>query len=201
MTPAPPPQDVSDPPVTILFVDDDPAVLRVLQRSLLGQPFDVITAASGAEALRTLKRRRVDVLVADLDMPGMSGLELLSVVRKCFPSVLRALLTGTATLERTVEAINEGEIVRLFPKPFDGEALGRALQDLAPQITRARSEVHGIAEEARREHLVRWVEVYFPGATRFNRDESGRLVIHLNNAIAAADAMGSSAVRVLLARR
>ena len=63
--------------ISVLFVDDEPLVLNAIVRAVSGLPFEVLSAASGEEALAMLEQRRVDVLVSDIDMPGMSGLELM----------------------------------------------------------------------------------------------------------------------------
>ena len=188
-------------PLTVLFVDDDPAVLRMIRRSLLGRSFDVVTASSGAEALEVLRSRRIDVLVTDLDMPEMSGLELMQVARRSFPGTLRMVLTGAATPEKTLEAINGCEVVRFFPKVFEPEVFEMALRSLAGPIARSRGDDALAAEEAVRQGLLRSHEARFPGVMSLARDAAGRLVIDLPARIAAADAAGSAAASVLLPPR
>jgi CheY-like chemotaxis protein len=179
--------------VTVLFVDDEPAVLRLVQRQLLGEPLDVLLAGSAAEALDILALHRVDVLVSDIDMPGMGGLELMRVARARFPATLRMLLTGAATLSNTLEAINNGEVARFLQKPFDPAEFKATLGALAERIAQTRREEQTRSWKARREQFLRWVERRFPGITSVVRDEGGRLLIDLPVRLGAADVVGSAA--------
>jgi two-component system probable response regulator PhcQ len=166
------------PTLTILFVDDEPAVIRAISRLVIAQtPFNVLTATSGKEALDLLRTCSVDVLVSDIDMPKMNGLELVRLARREFPSTLRILLTGAATMDRAVNAINEGEVVRFFSKPFDADLFVRALGELAERVRRLRLERQEEAQRERRNELFRWIEERYPGALAFERGRGGEVVI------------------------
>jgi two-component system probable response regulator PhcQ len=102
---------------TILLVDDEPNVTEALKRALWRQPYTFLTATSGTAAQQLLERQHVDVVVSDEQMPGMSGSEFLSWVRKQFPHTIRVILSGQASLEAALRAINEGEVHRFFLKP------------------------------------------------------------------------------------
>jgi DNA-binding NtrC family response regulator len=168
------------PTLTVLFVDDEPAVIRAISRAIAGRTgFEVLAAGSGAEALDVLRARSVDVLVSDIDMPGMSGLELVRTARRAFPNTLRILLTGAGTMDRAVNAINEGEVVRFFAKPFDAEAFTRALSDLGERILLLRRERHAEAQRERRTEIFDWVERRYPGGLDFARNERGEVVIEV----------------------
>ncbi|HEY4058103.1 MAG TPA: response regulator [Kofleriaceae bacterium] len=78
----------------ILFVDDEPTVLRSLARLFRATGYDVLTAASGAAALEVLATHHVAVIVSDHRMPGMVGTELLALVAARYPTCGRILLTG-----------------------------------------------------------------------------------------------------------
>jgi DNA-binding NtrC family response regulator len=101
----------------VLFVDDDPSVTDAMRRSLRDEPYQVATAGSGDEALAVLRKGPVDVIVSDEMMPGMSGSDLLALVRRDYPGTARMILTGQATLDAAIRAINEGEVYRFFTKP------------------------------------------------------------------------------------
>jgi DNA-binding NtrC family response regulator len=164
--------------LTLLFVDDEPAVTRAIMRVLgTRSGFDILTAASGAEALEILRARPIDVLVSDIDMPKMTGLELVRRARCDFPSTLRILLTGAGTMDRAVNAINEGEVVRFFTKPFDLERFVRALDDLRDNVLTLRRERRADAQQARCDQLFAWIEGRYPGALDFERTEGGEIVI------------------------
>src|SRR5689334_22395085 len=89
-----------------LVVDDDPAVLSLLTAQL-SQDFEVLTACSAAQAREVLARRSVDIVLSDLQLPGETGLSLLDWVRRTTPRTSRILITGTARIEDTVDAINQ----------------------------------------------------------------------------------------------
>jgi len=103
---------------TVLFVDDDEVALLSLERGLLDEPYNRLFARSGKEALEILRRQEVHVIVTDMRMPEMSGLEFIETVKEEFPHIIRMVLSGyghEATLKKAVE---EGEIFKLIPKPW-----------------------------------------------------------------------------------
>ncbi|MDD2467189.1 MAG: response regulator [Desulfobulbus sp.] len=101
----------------ILFVDDEPNVLQSIQRQLRKR-FDLVTADSGQEALSVLKEQGpFAVIVSDMRMPGMNGVELLSLAKNLYPETVRLMLTGNADQETAMEAVNNGQIFRFLTKP------------------------------------------------------------------------------------
>lgn len=101
----------------ILFVDDEPNVLHSIQRQLRKR-FDLVIAEGGIEALRVLKEEGpFAVIVSDMRMPGMNGVELLSQVKDLYPETVRLMLTGNADQETAMEAVNNGQIFRFLTKP------------------------------------------------------------------------------------
>jgi two-component system probable response regulator PhcQ len=102
---------------TILFVDDEHHVTDALLRVMRLLPFELLSATSAAGALEILKTVHVDVVVSDEQMPGMSGSVFLAQVRRLYPHTIRIILSGQASLEAAVRAINEGEVYRFFLKP------------------------------------------------------------------------------------
>jgi PAS domain S-box-containing protein len=111
----------------ILFVDDEVNVLDAIQRSLRNQ-FSVDTAVGGNEALRTLTSGGpYAVVVADMQMPQMSGLDFLCRVQSQFPDTVRMMLTGNSTLQTAVNAVNEGHVFRFLTKPCPAQTLAPAL--------------------------------------------------------------------------
>lgn len=103
----------------ILFVDDEPSVLRSLER--IGRKLDaqIITAQSGKLALKIINHSPVDVIVTDMKMPEMSGHELLKEVAKITPETVRIVLTGYADMDMVLSAINDGHIWGYLQKPWD----------------------------------------------------------------------------------
>jgi YesN/AraC family two-component response regulator len=115
---------------TILFVDDEDKILRSIKRIMFDQKFNCLYAASGAEALDIIKGNEVHVLITDMRMPEMSGLELLRIVKAEQPQIVRIVLSGYTQINTLLAAINQGEILRYIKKPFEEEQeLLIALQD------------------------------------------------------------------------
>jgi response regulator RpfG family c-di-GMP phosphodiesterase len=117
----------------ILFVDDDPNILDGFKRQLF-RHFDVETAPGGAEALVLLEHpEEYAVVVADMRMPEMSGVEFLAKARVCAPDVVRLMLTGNADQGTAIEAINSGSIFRFLNKPCPTEKLVETLKSSVRQ--------------------------------------------------------------------
>jgi response regulator RpfG family c-di-GMP phosphodiesterase len=111
----------------LLIVDDDANLLAAFQRNLRKQ-FSFDTAQSGAEALQLIETKGPYALVlADMNMPGMKGIELLERVRQRAPDTIRMMLTGNADQQTAVEAVNRGEVFRFLTKPCPPEMLVAAL--------------------------------------------------------------------------
>ena len=97
---------------TVLFVDDEEKVLTSLRRGLLDEPYSTLFAKSGEEALEILERREVHVIVTDMRMPEMGGLELLRIVKEQYPQIVRMVLSGYTQVTTLLTAINQGEIYK-----------------------------------------------------------------------------------------
>ncbi|MFZ4441430.1 MAG: PAS domain S-box protein, partial [Syntrophales bacterium] len=119
-----PPAEGAD---TILLVDDDPHILAALNYCLRNTAYEVLTADGGIQALEIMETTKIKVIVSDEQMEGMSGSELLAEVRQRSPHTLRILLTGHATLEMAMRAVNEGGVYRFFTKPWNNALLRLAL--------------------------------------------------------------------------
>src|SRR5450432_1390032 len=111
----------------VLFVDDEPNLLASFQRSFRKLlEFDV--AAGGAEALVAFERHGpYAVIVSDMRMPGIDGMELLEKIKVLYPATVRIMLTGNADQQTAVDAVNRGQIFRFINKPC-------AADDLLPVI-------------------------------------------------------------------
>lgn len=104
---------------TVLLVDDNEEVRAALGRQFRTRGYAVIEASDGQRALNALPVIQTDAVVADFDMPGMDGLELLQRVRLLRPHVVRILLTGQADVHVAARALNEGAADRLLLKPWN----------------------------------------------------------------------------------
>lgn len=113
----------------VLFVDDEPDVTKNLSLLLRKQPFSVRTANSAAEALAILGDETIDVVVSDERMPEMCGSDFLTLVRREHPDVTRIILTGQASVEATVKAINDAAVFRFLNKPIARDELIACLRE------------------------------------------------------------------------
>jgi len=111
----------------LLIVDDEARILTALRRVLRSESYEILTAETPAEALRLLDERRVDLVLSDHKMPGMSGLELLARVSRKQPSAGRILITGW-TEEVPPEELAAVGVRALVPKPWDNEELKATLR-------------------------------------------------------------------------
>lgn len=124
----------------ILFVDDEQNVLSAIERTLR-RDFKVNTALSGQEGLAKIKDQGpFAVVVSDMRMPGMDGIQFLSEVKEISPDSVRIMLTGNADLQTAVDAVNEGNIFRFLNKPCPPEIMGKTLRSALDQYKLIKAE-------------------------------------------------------------
>lgn len=108
---------------TVLFVDDEPNILASFRRSL-GRKFSIDLAQGPEEALEKIQKNDpYAVVVSDLKMPKMNGIDLLTRVKSISPDTVRVILTGHANLDSAISAVNEGSVFRFLTKPCDTDIL------------------------------------------------------------------------------
>lgn len=112
----------------ILIVDDEVHVSKALRRALIDEEYEIVTAQSGLEALQLMGEGEFQVVISDERMPGMQGSELFATLSLRWPETIRILLTGQASLDAAVRAVNEGEIYRFFTKPWNDLELRLAIR-------------------------------------------------------------------------
>lgn len=103
---------------TVLFVDDNPSIIREVRIALRHAPFEVVTANSAGEAMAILRQQPVDVVVSDEQLPGIGGPQFLALVRAESPDARRIILVDGASIETTVAAVNEAQVFRVLTKPY-----------------------------------------------------------------------------------
>lgn len=137
----------------VLVVDADPAARKAAAAALPPEGYRLVYAASADAALDVLASEPVSVLVAEIALPGTSGLSVLTEARRKHPHVARVVLTGAAALEPALLAVNEAEVLRFLRKPGAPAELRAAVDDglawseAASAVARARAA----AERGRRE--------------------------------------------------
>jgi len=113
----------------VLLVDDEPKLLRALSRRFK-KIFDFTTAESGAEALEIVRTQGpFAVVVSDMNMPEMSGVDFLEKLYAQAPDTVRMMLTGNADQTTAIDAINQGRIFRFFNKPIAPEILEQGIKE------------------------------------------------------------------------
>jgi adenylate cyclase len=143
----------------VLYVDDEESNLTVFEAAF-EDVYDVRLAASGEQALAMLRQSPVEVVVTDMRMPGMSGVELLERIIPEWPESVRIVLTGYTDLESVVRAINRGHIYQYVTKPWDERDV-RQILDRALARYRAGADERRLRAEldalARKEAAIRSV--------------------------------------------
>jgi serine phosphatase RsbU (regulator of sigma subunit)/DNA-binding NarL/FixJ family response regulator len=126
----------------VLLVDDEPSVLAGYRRMLRGQ-FEIETAIGAEAGLASIRERGpFGVVISDIRMPGMDGVEFLARVRQDAPDAVRLILTGDAHGENAIEAINQGHVFSFLTKPCGKDELAKAITAaLAERDKRRQSRV------------------------------------------------------------
>jgi response regulator RpfG family c-di-GMP phosphodiesterase len=106
----------------VLLFDDEDNILKSIRRGLMEEPYQQFYAASGEEGLRILKENDIGLLVTDMRMPGMDGLELLKLAQEISPDTIRIILTGYSQISTILNAINQGQVFRYLTKPWKLES-------------------------------------------------------------------------------
>ncbi|MBI3065696.1 MAG: response regulator, partial [Deltaproteobacteria bacterium] len=103
---------------TILVIDDETDTCEVMRDRLESMGYQAVTATTGKQGLELLERHTPHLVLLDIEMPGMNGLEVLKEIRKREPDVVVVMITAHGTLERAVQAMREGAD-DFIPKPFE----------------------------------------------------------------------------------
>lgn len=133
----------------LLVVDDERPILSLIGAIAVGEGFDVSTSVDGADALAQLRRRPADLVLVDLRMPGVSGIDVLRAVREINPSCRVVLMSGFATIDSAVEAVRLGAADYLT-KPFDLARLRKLLAAVREDTERRRTVLALDSELAQR---------------------------------------------------
>ena len=166
---------------SVLVVDDQPVMRDMLQKALTRYNYSVHCAGSAQEALVILANEKVDVVLSDEVMPGMQGTEFLTLVKDRFPDTVRIILTGQASLESAIRAINEGEIYRFLTKPCN-------IVDLTVTVRQAIEQRELLKENQRLLDLVKKqansieeMENKYPGISKVKKDSDVAIIIDNND--------------------
>ncbi|MEW6532485.1 MAG: response regulator [Thermodesulfobacteriota bacterium] len=133
----------------VLLVDDESAFVEALSRRLAKREFNVFAALSGPEALEKLKQEsHIDVVVLDVKMPGMDGIETLRAIKAAHPLVEVIMLTGHATVESAIEGMKQGALDYLM-KPCEMDVLVAKVKEAKSKKSKHEEKI----AEARAQHI------------------------------------------------
>jgi two-component system, NtrC family, response regulator HydG len=173
-------------PATLLVADDDPGLRESLERTLTREGYRVVLASDGRAALERVQAGGIDLIVTDLKMPGLTGLELLRAAKAIMPDVDVILLTAFGTVEEAVKAMKDGaydfltkpfrreQLIKLIDKALERRELIEQNRDLKKQLEdlRAKGQMIGASPSWRR-MLMLIEQVADSSATILIQGESG----------------------------
>ncbi len=112
----------------ILFVDDEVNIIQAYRRTLRNK-FNIQGVSNGDDALELVKTNDYAVIISDMQMPGMDGVEFLAAAKELKPDIVRIMLTGNADLKTAIDAVNKGDIFRFHNKPCHADILEKTIND------------------------------------------------------------------------
>jgi len=115
----------------LLFIDDEEGIRRSMVRALRKESFKTYTVENGEKGIEFIRQTRsmISAVISDFKMPGLNGLETLSIIGRLNPEITRIILTGYATMETAIQATNEG-IDGFLTKPFDNAEIRAKLHEI-----------------------------------------------------------------------
>ena len=134
----------------ILVVDDEKLILNSIKHVLRSENYHLLTAQSGIEGLKLLKKHNVQLVISDQKMPKMTGVEFLKQVKVLYPEILTIMLTAVDETKIAIDAINEAGVYKFILKPWENNDLKitirRALESLELLLERDKllKRVHAI---------------------------------------------------------
>ncbi|MEO7051083.1 MAG: response regulator [Rhodanobacter sp.] len=175
----------------ILVLDDQPSMVNAMSRVIsrmpeewLDSPCQVLPFNNPLEALRSFDQNAYDVVISDLHMPVMGGLAFLRQAREFQPAAMRIVVSGQGDLPEVLAAVNEIQIFRYVPKPWNDMEFQLAVFQ-AMQAGKLQRENQCLADQVRvqrgqlseQDALLREMELESPGITRLNLDANGAIYL------------------------
>jgi two-component system probable response regulator PhcQ len=161
----------------ILIVDDEENILNSLKRLLRREPYEILTAMNGEEGLKILDDHLVDLIVSDLKMPGMNGIEFLTKAKEKNPVPLRIMLTGHADLKSVLDAVDQGEVYRFLLKPWDDEELKMTIRQALDYYYLWKENRTLVSTVKKQSQILQELEREHPGISQVKKDEDGSVVL------------------------
>ena len=161
----------------ILLLDDEPNILAALKRVLMDEPYEILDAVSGEKGLEILQALPCKVVISDERMPGMGGAEFLSRVKDLYPETVRILLTGYASIDAAMKAVNDGEIYRFFMKPWDDTDLRMAIRSAIEKFDLQMENERLLGVVRKQAGELSSIESRYPGITQLEKDSDGSIFV------------------------
>ncbi len=161
----------------ILLLDDEPNILAALKRVLMDEPYEILDADSGEKGLEILHEKPCKVVISDERMPGMGGAEFLTRVKDLYPETVRILLTGYASIDAAMKAVNDGEIYRFFMKPWDDTDLRMAIRSAIEKFDLQKENERLLEVVRKQAGELSSIESRYPGITQLEKDSDGSIFV------------------------
>ncbi len=128
---------------TILLIDDREDMLETLQDILQENGYEIITAKTGETAIAIAKEQFFNIALIDIKLPDISGIEVLKTFRRTYPARMNIMVTGFATLQNSVEALNLGANAYIM-KPIDPKKLDGMIKECLKRQRKILKETRGV---------------------------------------------------------
>ena len=164
----------------ILIVDDEAHVVSALMRGMDEEPYLLTGSPGGEEALRLMEKESFKVVISDEKMPGMDGAQFLSRVKELYPETVRIMLTGHASVEATMRAVNSGEIYRFFTKPWNETELKLALRSALEKYDLEHENRRLLRTVQHQSQELKYLERSYPGISDLRKEADGAIRIDID---------------------
>jgi DNA-binding NtrC family response regulator len=171
----------------ILIVDDEENILSALNRLFRNEGYDILTAQSGEEALSTLEQQPVDLIISDLKMPNMNGVEFLAKAKEMNPGALRVMLTGHADLKSVIQAIDKGEVYRFLLKPWNNDELKMSVRQALDFYYVQKDNRTLVKTVKKQNQMLKDLEAEHPGIGEVRRDRDGSVLLEVDDIVRKYD--------------
>ncbi len=164
----------------ILIVDDEENILSALKRIFRRENYDIYTAISGEEGLDILDKHDIDLIISDLKMPSMNGVEFLTQAKEKNPDAMRIMLTGQADVKSVLEAIDKGEVYRFLLKPWNDDELRMTIRQALDFYYVQKENKVLIHTVKQQNEIISQLEKENPGITQVKKDRDGTILLDID---------------------
>lgn len=161
----------------ILIVDDEGNILSALKRLLRSEPYNIITTQEPKEAKALMSETPTSLIISDQRMPEVTGIELLTEVKKLYPDTMRILLSGYADFDIAIKAINEGGVFRFISKPWSDEDLKIAIKQALEHYDLLMDNKTLLKMVEKQRGILEEIKVKYPDALELPQIKDGAYVI------------------------